>query len=139
MKKTGATIFTLAMTLILVSSLGSGVILAKGPSDHASDQGKERARYQKVRYVAILDCGFPGNPVDLLVIGFHTNAPDVPVIMNGDVCHEAIASLLNSGLKMQDGSAGFSDMFLNLFSRYTFVKTSRERRATGPQNEGGEE
>jgi hypothetical protein len=57
MRKTVTTILSLALALILVSSLSTCVILAKGPSDNASDQGKERARYHTVRDVGILVCG----------------------------------------------------------------------------------
>ena len=70
MKKTVTTILSLAMAIIMVSSLSSGVILAKGPSDNASDQGKERARYHTVRDVGILICGMsPALPTATLLFG----------------------------------------------------------------------
>ena len=56
MKKTVTTMLSLALALILVSSLSSGVILAKGPSDNASDRGKERARHHTERQVGVLEC-----------------------------------------------------------------------------------
>ena len=56
MKKTVTTILSLALAIIMVSSLSSGVILAKGPSDNASDRGKERAAYHRVHEVVIFAC-----------------------------------------------------------------------------------
>ena len=119
MKKTVTTILSLALALILVSSLSSGVSYA-----HAKNKYKK----VKVREVAILDCGFPV-PLQLLVTGFHTNAvDDVPMIMvDIDNCDVAIVSLLDSKFKMANGSAGMHPMAATLFSRYTFLRTRTVR------------
>ena len=66
MKKTVTTILSLALALILVSSLSSGVILAKGDDDHANRE-KNKNKYHTVREVAILDCvsqAFAGASLD---------------------------------------------------------------------------
>ncbi len=109
MKRTGAAILSLALAMILVSSLASGVILAKSLTE---------------RDVAILDCGFVlGGGEALLVIGFETNAPfeNTPDIVIGiTTCVEGIALLVDDRFKMEDGSAGMNGQ--NIFSRYTFLR-----------------
>ena len=55
MKKTVTTMLSFALALILVSSLSSGVILAKGDDDH-DNRKKNKNKYETVIDVAILDC-----------------------------------------------------------------------------------
>ena len=54
MRKTVTTMLSLALALILVSSLGSGVILAD------DDDDKEKKKYTKVREVVVFVCSTDG-------------------------------------------------------------------------------
>ena len=129
MKKTVTTILSLALALILVSSLSSGVILAKGPSDNASDRGKERARYHTERDVAFLDCGFkPDFGMSFFVTGFHsTPEGDVlGIVVLDTTCVEGTTILLSNKYKMQDGAGG-TDMFNNAGTRYMFLRIRKVR------------
>ena len=132
MKKTGTTIFTLGLAMILVGSLSSGVLLAKGRNVE----------------VVILDCGFDDflvlNPGTLAVTGLNRNTDDdfgITVIgtpNNGGFatpteCVEAIAVILKARFKMQNSSGGFHpDLMIAgseaLYSRYTFVRNRRGPR-----------
>ena len=118
MKRTGATILSLALAMILVSSLGSGVILAKGP---------------KVHDVAIMECGFNSMAgTDLIVLGFHStpegNVPEITIFEEGVTlatnCVDGMAIMLSKKYKMQDGNGGF-DAFFRDISRYTFFRTRK--------------
>ena len=59
MKKTVTTILSLALALILVSSLSSGVILAKDDDDH-DNRRKNKNKYETFYDVVILGCSFEG-------------------------------------------------------------------------------
>ena len=112
MKRTGATILSLALALILVSSLGSGVILAKSPKE-----------YQ----VAILHCvtaaqspgiveSFDG-PEDI------TLSAELPAPDTDNSCVVNLAFLLNKGFKVE----GSATLFMTgaVWDRYTFSKKVR--------------
>ena len=130
MKKTVTTILSLALAIIMVSSLSSGVILAKGPSDNASDQGKERARFQTERDVAILRCvnlpimelmfdGFEG-PADIMLPA-DDMAPDFGCVAN-------LAFLVNKGFKIEGVMITPVIVAGVVVTRYTVVRTRRVRR-----------
>ncbi len=148
MKKTVTTMLSLALALILVSSLSSGVILAKGDDDH-DNRKKNKNKYETVRDVAILDCGFDDfavlPPGTLVVTAFHHNTDDAFDITpvgppNGPPptpteCVEAISIILKARFTMQNSSGGFHPVlgeFLPgsdaLYSRYTFLRTRKVRR-----------
>ena len=133
MKKTVTTILSLALALILVSSLSSGVILAKGDDDH-DNRKRNKNKYHTVRDVAILDCGFNQNAGPILVVlGFYTtpevDLPEmiVPFEMGGPTattCVEGTAILLSDKYKLQDGAGGV-ESFQSVVTRYMFLKTRR--------------
>jgi hypothetical protein len=120
MKKTVTTILSLALALILVSSLSSGTAYGKGKKDPQ---------------VVIMDCG-PSElgPLGFLVTALHRNTDDdfgIVVVGEGvpTPCVEAIAAILKARLKMENSSGSFNPeiapFLLNsgaLYSRYTFVK-----------------
>ncbi len=126
MKKTVTTILSLALAMILVSSLGNGVTLAKGPSDNASDRGKERARYHKVRDVGILECStLPATPG---AFEFFDGPDDITLPDDAEslLCVPNLNFLLNTGWRIE----GLGTFFVGgvVFERYTVVRTRRERR-----------
>ncbi len=127
MKKTVTAILSLAMAIIMVSSLSSGVILAKDDDDN-DNRKRNKNKYHTVRDVAILDCGFVfgSTSMELRVIGFDTNAPvdNTPDIYIGTTpCVEGIAIILEDRFKMENGSAGMAGF--NIHSRYTFLRSRR--------------
>jgi len=128
MKKTGTTILSLALAMILVSSLSSGVILADDDDD---DDKKKRYKTVKVINVVIMDCETDptGFTMELIVTRFESSADEnVPVIMVGmDTCTFATAAMLSNKFKMQDNSAGFDPDFRTLASRSIFVRKGRVR------------
>ncbi len=112
MKRAVTTILSLALALILVTSLGSGVILAKGPKEHQ---------------VAILHCmtpaGFPGmvesfdGPEDI------TLPAELPAPDTDNSCVVNLAFLLTNGFKVE----GSATLFMTgaVWDRYTFSKKVR--------------
>ncbi len=123
MKKTVTTILSLALALILVSSLSSGVILAKGPSDNASDRGKERARHHKERQVGVLECLSP--PGDTGSVNFFDGPDDLILPMDeapffDDSCLLNLNFLLNKRFHIE-GIGTFIATSM-LAERYTVVR-----------------
>ena len=123
MKKTGTTIFTLALALILVSTLSSGVILADDDDDK-----KKRYKTVKVRDVAMVDClAVPDGTIIVFAFDFFaTEGGDVPAIVPfTDKCTFALASLQSAGFRAQ------SDYYLggsfDPKSRHTLVRTRKVR------------
>ena len=125
MKKTVTTMLSLALAMILVSSLSSGVILAKGRDAE----------------VVIFDCGLDEfAQTGFLVIALHImiEADDfgiIPADMGAaTTCVDAIAVMLKAHFKMESSGSGFNPGIIEpntvgLYSRYTFVRTKR-----GPRN-----
>ncbi len=115
MKRAVTTILSLALALILVTSLGSGVILAQGPKEHQ---------------VAILHCmtpaGFPGmvesfdGPEDI------TLPAELPVPDTDESCVVNLAFLLNKGFKLE----GSGTLFLAgvVWDRYTLSRKVRPEK-----------
>ena len=114
MKKTVTTILSLALAMILVSSLGNGTV------------------YGHDREVAFLDCG--PDPFDpfvrpLVVNESQSSTGDdfgITVAAFGEssptTCAEGIAIMLDNKFKIEDVGVGLHSMLDLLFSRYTFVK-----------------
>ena len=99
MKKTVTTILSLALALILVSSLSSGVTYAKG-FDKIKDHFKKKATYHTVRDVAIMDClaVTNGNGGKIVVVAFDiSEVPDVFMVSSEDSCAATLALLLSAG------------------------------------------
>ncbi len=119
MKRTGAAIFTLAMTLILLSSLGNGVSWA---------HGKNKYKKVRVRDVVLLDC-----KVDKTVSSFDSTDPEIAAELTGlpsDSCAVAVAFLLNHGFKIGSTlvTEGLDEFFLpTSFVCYTTVRTKTVR------------
>ena len=127
MKKTAAKNLSLTLALILVSSLSSGVILAKGPSDNASDRGKERARYHKMRQVGVLECLSPPNATGLVT--FFDGPDDIILPMDApdETCLANLNFLVNKRFQIE-GIGTFIAGAGVLIERYTVVRTIRMRR-----------
>ncbi len=128
MKKTVTTILSLALAIIMVSSLSSGVILAKGDDDH-DNRKKNKNKYHTVHDVAILDCtseAFFGAP--LIFSAF--NGPDDIMLPAEDGCAANLAFLLNIGFGKQDVglvSVNAGGTSIALMSRHTLVRKRREK------------
>ncbi len=127
MKKTVTTILSLALALIMVSSLSSGVILAKGPSDNASDRGKERARSHKVRQVGVLECLSP--PMAPGWVTFFDGPDDIMLPMDApdETCLANLNFLLNKRFHIE-GIGTFIGAGGVLIERYTIVRIETVRR-----------
>ena len=125
MKKTFTTIFSLALAIILVSSLSSSVILAKGDDDH-DNREKNKNKFHTVRDVAILDClAITNDGMEVINFDISGDLPDVIMVDRGDSCAASLALLLKAGFRKHDDNTG-----LHTFdprSRYTFVRKRRER------------
>ncbi len=122
MKKTGTTILSFALALIMVSSLGYGVIDA---------HGKKKYRKVTVRDVVLLHCA-PDDLMPLswpLIVSFIQNGSgDLPAeLVVGMECAQGVEIMLNNKWKMQAGSASFHPGFGLQGSGYTFVKTTKKR------------
>ena len=127
MKKTVTTILSLALALILVSSLSSGVILAKGDDDH-DNRKKNKNKYVTVSFfdVAILDCFATGGTMIVVAFDFvATEGGDVSGIVPGDTCAFALASLQSTGFKAQ--SNYFLGGDFDPKSRHTLVRKRKVR------------
>ncbi len=112
MKKTFTTILSLALALILVSSLSSGVILAKG--DHE-------------REVVIFDCVQISIVSDIFVRAADSSmgAPMIDVSTDPEnltSCSQTFADLLNLKFKVEDITTSFDFMGTGLLTRYTMIK-----------------
>ena len=127
MKKTVTTILSLALALILVSSLSSGVILAKGPSDNASDRGKERARHHTERQVGVLECLSSPNATGMVT--FFDGPDDIilPFDAPDDTCLANLNFLVNKRFQIEGIGTFFAPLGL-LIERYTVVRTITMRR-----------
>ena len=130
MKKTVTTILSLALALIMVSSLSSGVILAKGDDDH-DNRKKNKNKYETVREVAILDCvSSPVTAGATLMFSSFDGPVDVAMLlpmMFGGPCAEKVAVVLNEGFKLEgvdtaifSGGPGGASL-----SRHTFMRSKR--------------
>ena len=126
MKKTVTTILSLALALIMVSSLSSGVILAKGDDDHDKRE-KNKNKYHTVRDVAILDC-FTDDTGIMTVKAFDiSEVPDGILVNLDDSCAASLALLLNAGFGKHSNTgiaAGFSP---DPRSRHMLVRNRRVR------------
>ena len=128
MKRTSTMIFSLALAIILVSSLSSGVLYGDDRRGRDFD-------------VVILDCGIdefdtPNFPFEVTAIN-HNNGDVLDEIVEfTTTCVEGIAVLLKARFKMENSSGGFNTVMamsgfggsMSLFSRYTFVRTLRGPR-----------
>ena len=144
MKKTVTTMLSFALALILVSSLSSGVILAKGDDDH-DNRKKNKNKYETVKMhdVVILDCGFDEFETftALVVTGLQSSTGDSFGFVLPDFnelsptsCVEGIVAILEAGLRMVNSSGGFNPGLIGfapgsetMFTRYTFLKTTKMR------------
>ncbi len=112
MRETGTTVLSLALAMILVSSLSSGVIYA-----------------DREREVVILDCRVVAG--SLVVTQFDSfpaigagNLPLFPPFLipaTVQSCAESVAFLLNNKFKMEDVTQATVG-FIHATIRYTFVK-----------------
>ena len=127
MKKTVTTILSLALALILVSSLGSGVILAKG-DDYHDNRKKNKNKYETVREVSILSCvGVVGPGVPLTFSTFD-GPMDVAMLlppMPGSSCAAAEAIVFNEGWKLKDLFTGINVSPPAVVRLSTFVRKTR--------------
>ena len=121
MKKTVTRVLSLALALILVSSLSSGVILAKGPSDNASDRGKEQARFHKERQVGVLECLSPPGATGMVT--FFDGPDDIILPMDApdETCLANLNFLLNKRFHIE-GIGTFIAGAGVLIERYTIVR-----------------
>ncbi len=138
MKKTVTTILSFALALILVSSLSSGVILAKGDDDH-DNREKNKNKFHTVHDVAIMECGLNPNlifemssVVTLFQASTTENVPGMAVfpaeLDNPTICPEGIALMLNHSFKLEKWGNAIDDGFGGLVVRYTFLRKRRELR-----------
>ena len=127
MKKTGTTIFTLALAMILVSTLSSGVILADDDDD--DNRRKNRNKYETVRDVAILTCVIsPVAPFAPLIFSSFDGPEEVEMQIDPGSCAAAEAIVLNERFKFKDLSTGiFAPLggFSAVVRLSTFVKSTR--------------
>ena len=126
MKKTVTTMLSFALALILVSSLSSGVILAKG-DDH-DNRKKNKNKYETVREFAILDC--ISSPIALgvpVMFSFFDGPADVATdISTGMSCAENVAVVLDARFKLEGvDTAIFSGGPGASLSRHTFMRSKR--------------
>jgi hypothetical protein len=129
MKKTVTTILNLALAMILVSSLSSGVILANG-NDH-DNRNKNKNKYHTEHDVGIMTCaddgtGLPGSGP--MFVDFDSNVVDIvlPVISVPDrSCAVNLAFLRDEGFKIQNVN---SNLFIDvIFSTYIMERNRRVR------------
>ena len=130
MKKTVTTMLSLALALILVSSLSSGVILAKGDDDH-DKRKKNKNKYETVRDVGILSCiSAPGFPPVFDSFDDSTTEIALPgedvVFPTTSPCSVNIAVMLHEKFRMVDVSTFVAGSIV--FYSHTFVRTRKEPR-----------
>ena len=124
MKKTVTAMASLALALIMVSSLSSGVILA----DDDDDDRKKKKKYRTVKVidVAMLDCFATGGTMIVVAFDFFaTEGGDVSGIVPGDTCAFALASLQSTGFMAQ--SNYFLGGDFDPKSRHTLVRKRKVR------------
>jgi len=119
MKKTVTTMLSLALAMILVSSLGNGVILADD-----DDEKKDRRRG---REVVIFDCAKIVTLTVIFVTAVDssmgapmieaTTDPEDPVF-----CAQTFADLLNAKFKVEDITTVIDLMDGLITTRYTMIK-----------------
>ncbi len=116
MKKTVTTILSLALALILVSSLSSGVILAKG--------NKIKYRTITVREVAILECVSAAMQVG--VVSFFDGPDDImlPMDASDETCRASLDFLVNKNFEIEGVGTFLASA---LFERYTLAGKKRVR------------
>ena len=120
MKKTVTTILSLALALILVSSLSSGVIYANG---------KKKYKTVKVRDVLIVDCLALGMPATFIAFDASFDVSmDAKLAEFGvsSSCAVNLAILLSAHFKSQEYGA-YSPGIGAAFTRETFVRTRKVR------------
>ena len=124
MKKTGTTVLSLALALILVSTLSSGVILADDDDD--DNRKKNKKKYHTVYDVAILDCDLVGMTAAFLAFD-SSDAITLPgETVAVDSCAVDLAFLLSLGFEIEDvGTVGLG--MAGGVSRYTTVRKRRVR------------
>ena len=130
MKKTVTTILSLALAMILVSSLSSGVILAKGDDDH-DNRKKNKNKYETVIDVVIVSCVdaglfMPGPGFGATFINFDSTIVD-PMLPEAPLgsCAINLAFLLKEGFKIQD--VGATLLGGAHYSSYMTVRKKRVR------------
>ncbi len=125
MKKTVTTILSLALAIIMVSSLSSGVILAKGDDDD-DNRKKNKNKYHTVHDVVIMTCFDMAAPgFSALFVSFD-NVEVIESVPPADTsCAVNLAFLLNEGFKVQD--VGATEILNAHFSSYTTMKKRREK------------
>ena len=131
MKKAFTTILSWALAIIMVSSLSSGVILAKG-DDH-DNRKQNKNKFHTVRDVVVFLCNVefvfvPGPPatfLETLEVGVSsafsgdTDPIDPALVpLAGTPCAEAMAKLINANFRIEGvgGIGGFN---------YTTVRNRR--------------
>ena len=123
MKKTGTTIFTLALALILVSTLSSGVILADD-----DDEKKDRRRG---REVVIFDCAQIAT-VPIIFVSAVDSSMGAPMIdpsefpFEGDPiivsCAQTFADMLYLKFKVEDITTTYDFLGMRVVTRYIMIK-----------------
>ena len=121
MKKTVTTILSLALAIIMVSSLSSGVILAK---DHDDDDDDDRYRG---REVVIFDCTkIPTVPV--IFVSAADSSMGAPMIdattdpASPTFCAQTFADLLNAKFKVEDITTLVDFGTGEVITRHTMIK-----------------
>ncbi len=128
MKKTVTTMLSLALAMILVSSLSSGVILAKGDDD--DDHKKKKYKTVKVIDLVFVDCATDpsGFTMNNLVTRFESSTDEnLPMIVVGDLCIDANAAMLAHKFKLQHFGTGFDPFPGTLASRSIFERKRKVR------------
>ena len=127
MKKTVTTILSLAMAIIMVSSLASGVILAKG--------NKIKYRTITVREVAILEC--VSAPGTVGIVSFFDGPDDImlPMEASDETCRASLDFLVNKNFEIEDVGTFLPGAGV-LFERYTLTGKKRVRV---PRNNHGDD
>jgi multisubunit Na+/H+ antiporter MnhF subunit len=115
MKKTVTTILSLALAIIMVSSLSSGVILANG------ERGRDRQ-------VVIFDCTQIAT-VSVIFVSAADSSIDAPVIVPSDLnvplitpCAQTFADMLNAKFKVEDITSSLDFVAGGMTTRYIMIK-----------------
>ena len=133
MKKTVTTILSLAMAIIMVSSLASGVILAKGDDDH-DNRRKNKNKYKTVTMhdVVILECVLPGSGMASTVNAFFGS--DTIMLPADTSCTANLAFLLDEKFRLETVWTFFE--FSAIFERHTLSRTIKMRVPKDDNHEG---
>ncbi len=126
MKKTVTTMLSFALALILVSSLGSGVILAKGDDDH-DNREKNKNKFHTERDVAIVDC--LGNSFGVMTVSAFdiSEVPDGIIVNLDDSCAASLALLLNAGFGKHSNTGIGTGVVPDPRSRHMLMRNRRVR------------